>query len=180
MEETTDISLAIDLEDLTLLENIFHVEAPIANRGLDRQLMITTPDKHFSLDVQRRKNILRCMVNVQFGLFDRNEKIPAGYPGEGNPLEVVHFGMVCGVVVSSPILDGEAIAPKHLAGNKAPETHRDEKMEHNMRAEAIKAAYGLAISRMAEQSALSPLGAIMMPLIDADEILDDITRSESA
>ena len=91
----------------------------------------------------------------------------------------MHFGLVAGVVVTAPIMGGEAIAPRHLAGDKTPEAHRDEKMERGMRVEAIKAAYGLATSKLLELSAMSPIGSIMLPLIDTDEIFDDIVRHET-
>lgn len=178
MSDQTDISLVFELEDITLLECVYHTEAPIQGRELDRRLLVQNPGKRFNLDVKRRKNVLRANVSVQFGLFDRKEKV--NIPDAGlQPLEVVHFGLVAGVVVTAPIMGGEAIAPKHLAGDKAPETHRDEKMERGMRVEAIKAAYGLATSKLLELSAMSPVGSIMLPLIDTDEIFDDIVRSET-
>ncbi|WP_346675645.1 hypothetical protein [Enorma phocaeensis] len=178
MSDQTDISLAFELEDITLLECVYHAEAPIQGRELDRRLLVQNPGKRFSLDVKRRKNVLRANVSVQFGLFDRKEKV--NIPDAGlQPLEVVHFGLVAGVVVTAPIMGGEAIAPRHLAGDKTPEAHRDEKMERGMRVEAIKAAYGLATSKLLELSAMSPIGSIMLPLIDTDEIFDDIVRNET-
>lgn len=178
MAEQPDISLAINLEDLTLLDCRFHAEAPIEGRTLDRRLLVTNPGKRFTLDVKNRKNVLRANVDIQFGLFDREEKV--NVPDLGlQPLEVVHFGATVGVVVTAPIMGEEAIAPRHLAGDKTPETHRDEKMERIMRVEAIKAAYGVATSKLFELSSMSPLGVLVLPLIDGDEILDDIVRNET-
>lgn len=176
MSNSTDISLAMSVEDLTLLECVFHAEAPIEGKELQRKLLVQNPDKRFSLDVKRRKNVLRAMIVVQFGLFDESAKVVAD--GDERPLEVVHFGLTAGAVVSAPLMGDAAIAPRHLAGSKAPETHRDEKMERAMRVEAIKAVYGIAMSKMIEMSAMSPLGSIVLPLLDADELLDDISKGE--
>lgn len=178
MSDQTDISLAMDLEDIMLLGCSFSAEAPIQGRELDRRMAITNPGKQFTLDVKRRKNVLRAMVDIQFGLFDRKEK--ASIPDGGvQPLEVVHFGLAAGVVITAPIMGDDAIAPRHLANSKAPKEYRDEKMERAMRVEAIKAAYALATSKMVELSAMSPVGSLVLPLIDTDEILDDITRREA-
>lgn len=178
MGDSSDISLAMSLEDLTLLECVFHVEAPMKEAALDRKLLIQNPDKRFTLDVKGRKNVLRAMIEVQFGLFD--PKTPVKMPDQSEQLlEVVHFGLIAGVVITSPIMGDAAIAPRHLAGSKAPETHRDEKMERAMRVEAVKAAYSLASAKLLELSGMSPLGPLTLPLIDGDEILDDITRRES-
>ena len=178
MCEAPDISLAMSLEDLTLLECAFHAEAPLQDRSLDRKLLIQNPDKRFTLDVKNRKNVLRAMIEVQFGLFDPQTKVKMPDQSE-RPFEVVHFGLVAGVVITSPIMGDAAFAPRHLAGSKAPETHRDENMERAMRVEAVKAAYSLASSKLLELSAMSPLGPLTLPLIDGDEILDDISRREA-
>lgn len=176
--EPADISLAMDLEDMTLLECVFQAPAPIEGRSLDRRLLVQNPGKKFSLDVKRRKNVLRAMVEIQFGLFDKKEKV--NVPDLGmQPLELVHFSLTAGVVVTAPLMGDEAIAPRHLAGSKAPEEHRDEKMERAMRIEAIKAAYSLASTKLFELSSASPIGSMLLPLIDSDEILDDITRREN-
>ena len=176
-QEGTDISLAMDLEDITLLECSLQAPAPIEGRSLDRRFLILNPGKKFSLDVKRRKNVLRAMVEIHFGLFDQKEKV--NVPDVGmQPLELVHFNLAAGVVITSPLMGEEAIAPRHLAGSKAPEEHRDEKMERVMRIEAIKAAYSLASSKLLELSSMSPIGPTLLPLIDSDEILDDITRRE--
>ena len=48
-----------------------------------------------------------------------------------------------------------------------------------MRLEAIKAGYAFATSKLAEMSAMSPMGTVMLPLIDADEILIDIEKNDA-
>lgn len=174
---SADVSLAISLEDLSLLNCSFQAEAPIVGRDLERRLLIRSPQKRFSLDVKRRKNVLHTMVDIQFGLFDVHEKVHVPELG-AQALEVVHFGLTAGAVVTAPLMGDDAIAPRHLAGSEAPADHRDKSMERAMRLEAIKAAYGLATAKVLEMSSMSPAGSLVLPLIDYDEILDDISRKE--
>ena len=63
MAEQTDISLAFELEDITLLECVYHAEAPIQGREIDRRLLVQNPGKRFSLDVKRRRNVLRSVYS---------------------------------------------------------------------------------------------------------------------
>lgn len=175
---STDVSLAISLEDLTLLDCTYHAEAPIEGRNLERRLLVRSPQKRFSLDVKRRKNVLHTMVDIQFGLFDLHEKVHVPELGS-QPLEAVHFGLVAGAVITAPLMGENSIAPRHLAGSSTPEDHRDANMERAMRIEAIKAVYGLATGKILEMSSMSPAGALVLPLIDYDEILDDISKHES-
>lgn len=179
MVEQTDVSLAMDLEDITLLGCSFSAEAPIQGRELNRQLVVNNPAKQFTVDVKRRRNVLRAMVDIQFGLFDNREK--ENIPEHGlQQLQVFHFGLAVGVVVTAPIMGEDAIAPRHLASSKDPKEYRDENIERAMRIEAIKAAYGMATSKLVELSSMSPVGTLVLPLIDTDEILDDIARREGA
>lgn len=171
----TDISLAMRVDDLSLIECVFHA-APVAERTGESRLAITNPDKRFSLDVKNRQNVLRAMVGVQFGIADPSA--PAGEQGE-RP-EFLHFGALVGVVVTSPIMGDAAIAARHMAGSEeSAAAQRDKKMEHAMRLEAIKAGYAFAASKLAEMSAMSPMGTVMLPLIDADEILIDIEKNDA-
>ena len=67
-----------------------------------------------------------------------------------------------------------------MAGSEeSAAAQRDKKMEHAMRLEAIKAGYAFATSKLAEMSAMSPMGTVMLPLIDADEILIDIEKNDA-
>lgn len=175
MTDRTDVSLAIGLEDITLLECVFHAEAPIEGRDLERRLLIRNPSKQLTFDVKRRRNVLRANVSIQFGLFDRKEKV--NVPDLGlQPFEVVHFSLIAGIVVSSPLMGDAVIAPQHLAGDEAPEARRDSNMERAMRLEAIRAAYGLATTKLFELSSMSPIDRITLPLIDTEEIYDDISK----
>lgn len=177
MAGSADVSLAIGLEDITLLECVFHAEAPITGRDLERRLLVRNPSRQFTLDVKRRCNVLRANVSIQFGLFDRKEKV--NVPDLGlQPFEVVHFGLIAGVVVSSPLMGEATIAPQHLAGFKGPEAHRDASMERAMRLEAIKAAYGMATAKLLELSSMSPIDRVTLPLIDTEEIYDDMSIQE--
>lgn len=175
MREGADISLAMHLEDVTILECIFHAEASTEGRNLEQRFFVDSPERRFTLDVKRRKNVLRAMVGIQFALLDKEEMIEIPDMGE-RPLEIMHFGLVAGIVISSPLLGDSAIAPMHLAGEKTAEDRRDEKMERAMLVEAIKTACGLATTKLAEMSAMSPTGSIMLPLIDSEEMLDDLVR----
>ena len=171
----TDISLAMRVDDLSLIECVFHA-APVAERTGESRLAITNPDKRFSLDVKNRQNVLRAMVGIQFGIADPSA--PAGEQGE-HP-EFLHFGALVGVVVTSPIMGDAAIAARHMAGSEeSAAAQRDKKMEHAMRLEAIKAGYAFATSKLAEMSAMSPMGTVMLPLIDAAEILIDIEKNDA-
>lgn len=172
MNDNVDIALAMCLEDLTLLDCSFHAAASLKGRTLERKLFVGNPEKRFSLDVKQRKNVLQATVNIQFDLVDHFDERAQG------DLEVMHFGIVGGAVISAPIMGDAAIAPRHLAGADKPEDHRDQAMERAMRLEAIKAVYSMAIGKLAELSSMSPLGLITLPLIDSDEMLDDIVKRE--
>lgn len=175
-ENDSDISLAMRVDDLSLLECVFHA-APADGLSGESRLSITSPEKHFSLDVKNRQNVLRVMVAIEFGVADTSE--PAGEKGE--VAEFLHFGALVGVVVTSPLMGEAAIAARHMAGSEDTATaQRDKKMEHAMRLEAIKTAYAFATSKLAEMSAMSPMGTVMLPLIDADQILIDIEKADKA
>ena len=175
-ENDSDISLAMRVDDISLIECVFHA-APVSGRSGESRLAITNPEKHFSLDVKNRQNVLRAMVAVQFGIADPSA--PAGEKGEIP--EFLHFGMLVGVVATSPLMGEAAIAARHMAGSEdSAAAQRDKKMEHAMRLEAIKTAYAFATSKLAEMSAMSPMGVMVLPLIDADQILIDIEKADKA
>ena len=172
MDKDADISLAMNLEDLTLLDCYFHAAAPIEGRELERQLFVGNPEKRFSLDVRQRKNLLQATINIQFGLVDHSDE------RSGGDFEAMHFGLVAGVVISAPIMGEVAITPRHLSGAGEPWQYRDKTMERNMRVEAIKSVYGLATGKLVELSSMSPLGSITLPLIDSDALFEDIAKRE--
>lgn len=173
--DIADISLAIDLTDLRLLDCVFQANAPLAGKTLHQELLVTNPIYRFSFDSKHRTNVLQSTVSVRFALVEGGT---GDNLGQENDNEVFRFGVTAGVVLTAPLMEGEAIAGRHLSGADNPAASRDKKMERSMRVEAIKAVYSLALSKMVELSSMSPLGPITLPLIDADEILDDITKRE--
>lgn len=175
--EATDVSMAIRVDDLRLLECVFHAEAPIADRIPETRLLITNPDVNFTFDVKTRRTVCRSMVCVQFGLFAPDEESGSAEDGK---LELVHYGITCGMVATVPVLGAAAPGARHMAGAAQDSTaRRDKKMEHSLRLESIKAAYAYASSKLLEMTSMSPLGPINLPLIDADELLLDIERREA-
>lgn len=177
----TDISMAIRVDDLSLLECTFHADTPLDGSRKAVKMLITNPDNQFDVDARGNRTILHALVNVQFGLVPEGTEARAT-PGKDTPL-LLHFGTVVGVVVSAPALGGAAAATRNAAGAArtagAVEAQRDEEMEHALRLEAIRAGYSFAQAKLAEMSALSPAGGtVMLPLIDADALLVDLERSE--
>lgn len=173
----TDISLAVQVDNLTLFESVFHTEKP-AGENAQTRMAISNPDNRFDLDLKARRTVLRATVGVQFGIYDEDSDA-AARQGEDVPTPLL-FNVLVGVVVSTPFMGEAAPQARHLAGAEATDTaQRDKHMEQAMRVEAIKAGYAFAQTKLAEASALSPLGTIMLPLIDADEILVDIERQEN-
>lgn len=180
--EENDIAMAIRLDDLAILESVFHTEAPLGDSQPDSRLLITNPNATFSFDVKSRRTVLRSLVSIQYGLFvPSSPDASAGNGVEGS--ELLHFALLAGAVVSVPVMGGAVkTGGRHMAGSsgQTDDSVRDKKMEHAMRVEAIKAAYGFASSQLSGLSSMSPLGRIMLPLIDADELLVSIERDEGA
>lgn len=178
VKDKNDISMAIRLDDLSILECVFHTEAPLDQFEPQVRLLITNPDASFTFDTKARRTVLRSMVSVQYGLF---APMPTeDVPEDAKPVELVHFDLIAGTVTSVPVM-GEAVkAGRHMAGAaQDAEANRDQKMEHMLRLESIKAAYAYASGKLHELSSMSPVGPIMLPLIDADELLASIERDEA-
>lgn len=175
-QDQTDITLAIRIDDVALLECAFHASAPTEQGSPQSRLLVVNPQHDFSFDPKARRTTLHSLVSVQFGLADPSVQPDA----DGGVAEFLHFGLTAGVVASTPVLGAAPAAPRHMAG-AAPEDGaavRDEKMQHSMRVEAIKAAYALATAKAAEMTSMSPLGRIMLPAIDADALLDELMKNE--
>lgn len=172
----SDISLAMRVDDLTLLECVFSAE-PIPREPVPQgRLVVASPDHRLSLDVRARRNVLRARVQVDYAL-----AVPGGGEGAdgGGVREVLRFGVVVGVVVTTPVLGDAAVSARHMAGaERDAAVERDRAMERSLRLEAIKAGHAFAQAKLAEMSALSPAGPVMLPLVDADQILLDIERGE--
>lgn len=172
-----DISLAIRLENLTLLESVFHTQmAPSENAQV--QMQIVNPENRFDVDVKSHRTVLRATVGLNYTIME--DGAGAAAPEEGAPIPLL-FNVLLGVVVSVPFMEGAAIGgAAHLAGAADNATaQRDKAMEQAMRVEAIKATHAYATNKLAEQSAMSPLGQIALPLIDADQILVDIMKNDA-
>lgn len=173
-----DISLAISMSDIRLLECVFQANAPLEGKTVHQEMLITNPQHRLTLDPGRRVNVLQSTVAIRFSLIEGKGK--AANSGSGvSENELVRFGVTVGVVVDAPVFTGDAIAARHLATGASAEELREKNMERAMRVEAIKAAYALAMSKLAEFSSMSPLGLLALPLIDADEILDDMVKRET-
>lgn len=172
----TDFTLAIHVDDISMLECIFHTEPPTQETQPSVRLMVTNPKNQFSLDRQTRRTVLHGSVNIQFGLSDATPN-----PSAPNDVrEFVHFGLIAGVTASVPAIKEAAGTARHMAGKpQDANAHRDKNMEHALRLEAIKAAYALASSKFSEMSAMSPLGKMTLPLIDADELLYDMQKDDA-
>lgn len=175
-----DISLAIRLENLTLLESIFHTSA-LPSESAQTQLQIINPENRFDVDVKAHRTVLRATVGVRYAIVEEDDAAQAAQSPENDVPTPLLYNQLMGVVVSVPFMGDTAVSPgRHMAGAEDDTTvYRDKRMEQNMRIEAIKAAYAYATSKLAEQSAMSPLGQIVLPLIDADEILDDIMHADA-
>lgn len=173
--EQTDITLAIHIDDIALLESVFHAAAPSEEGTPQTHLMVVNPEHTFSFDAKERRTTLRSMVSVQFGLANPSAKPDAN----GGIAEFLHFGLTVGVVASMPLLGDAPSGPRHMAGTTPDDTTlRDMNMRRSMRVEAIKVAYAMASSKLVEASSMSPLGRIVLPAIDADALLDELVRSE--
>lgn len=159
----SDIMLAISVDDLTLLDCAFHTQAPQEGSAAHTRMGITNPGIQFSYDEKASRLVLRSTVDVQFGLVS----VKAGSEPSPHDPEFVHFGLTAGVAAS--------VAAPNEAGT--PARHN---LESALRLEALKAAYSLAIAKLAELSALSPMGKLILPALDTDALLADIQREQNA
>ena len=170
----SDISLAMRVDDLSLIECVFHAEPLPQDPAPKSHLLVSCPSRQSSVDAEHRRNVLRTMVSVRFGLTDPSSE------GGDEPRDLLQLGVVVGVVVTSPLMGEAAIAARHMAGSEEDAvSQRDRKMLHSMLLEAIKSGYAFASSKMVELSSMSAAGPVMLPLIDADEILIDIEKNDA-
>lgn len=143
-----DIALAIRVDDVSLLELNFAARGPLPALGRSAMLM-DNPEHELIVDEEADRLALKAVVTVQFTLAD--EKAAMDNSGE----ETLLFAAALGVVTS-------------VAGQSS------ENIERALRAEAIKAAHAFASTKLAEMTALSPMGKVLLPAIDADELLRDL------
>lgn len=176
--EETDISLAVNVDNIVMLESIFHTEK-LPSDGAQMNLGILNPENRFDVDIKAHRTVLRATVSIQYAIADKEDLAALEQDGNVMP-SPLFFNMLLGVTVSTPFMGEAPAQARHMAGAEvSDEEARDKHMERVMRVEAIKAAHAFALARLAEASALSPLGTIVLPLIDADEILVDIMRNEA-
>lgn len=174
--EDKSFDMAISLTDLKLVDTYFHTNQPTESQ-LQSHISVSLPNAQFNTDKENGLLGLDALVSVQFILF--NGDVPAAISQDDLNSAVISYGIALGVTVTAPLM-GDAIAVgKHaVRGEDDLETERDKRMERNMKLEAVRAAYGMASSRLLELSSLSPFGGIHMPLVDADELLRDIEQRD--
>ena len=172
-QRESDISLAIRIDDISLLESVFRSRGPVPS-GAQSRMLLTNPEHSFSTDRAAGRLVMRGVVSVEFSLVVDAKQAA----GDGKEIEVLGFGTAVGVVASAPLM-GDALAARHMSGpDPDAEARRDTRMEHALRLEAIRAGHSFASAKLTEMSALSPTGTLALPLIDADELLHDIEASE--
>lgn len=177
-ETETDISLAVDVDNIVMLESIFHTEK-LPSDGAQMNLGIINPENRFDVDIKAHRTVLRATVGIQYAIADEDDVAAVRQDSNVMP-KPLFFNMLLGITVSTPFMGEAPAQARHMAGAEASdEATRDKHMERVMRVEAIKAAHAFALARLAEASAMSPLGTVVLPLIDADEILVDIQRNEA-
>lgn len=165
----SDISLAIRIDDISLLEAVFQAQKPVS-ADAKIAMLINNPENTFSVDDESHRLILRSVVTVRYEL----GKDAGGEKSDPDSL----FGMTLGIVASAPAMGDAAVTARHMAGNDDAKARRDNKMAHALRLEAIKAGHSFASAKLAELSALSPSPKVLLPAIDADELLRDLEKQE--
>lgn len=165
----TDIALAIRIDDISLLEAVFQAQKPVS-KDAKVAMLINCPENNFNVDDEAHRLVLRSVVTVRYELGAN-----AGSE-ESDPDSL--FGMTLGVVASVSAMGDAAVAARHMAGNDDAVARRDNKMAHALRLEAIKAGHAFASAKLAELSALSPSPKVLLPAIDADELLHDLEKQE--
>ena len=165
----TDISLAIRIDDISLLEMVYQSQKPPKDDS-GVAMMLDNPESNFEVDEEFGRIVLRAVVTVRYELGEK-----AGQP-DSDPALI--YGTTLGVVVSAPVMGEAVVHARHMAGADDARSRRDDKMAHALRLEAIKAAHGFASAKLAELTALSPSPKMLLPAIDAEVLLADIERQQ--
>lgn len=165
----TDIALAIRIDDISLLEAVFQAQKPPSGDA-KVAMFIDSPENTFTVDERDHRLVLRSVVAVRYELG------PDAGTEKSSPDSL--FGMTLGVVTSSPVMGDAVVSARHMAGSDDAVARRDNKMAHALRLEAIKAGHSFASAKLAELSALSPSPKVLLPAIDADELLRDLEKQE--
>ena len=171
MFEDQGLDLAISLDQIHLVDEFFHINAPTAS-GMQTTLSVTCPKRKFEVDRDAGRLRLHAVVGVHFLMF--NGPVPEHPTQEQIDGAVISFGCAAEPTVSSAAMVGSIPTGKHSTWVGDPESERDRNMERSMLLEAVRAGYSLAASRMLQTTALSPLGPVNMPFVDYDALLDQI------
>lgn len=166
------VDLAIDLEELKIVDMYFHSNKPLSD-NLRCRVGVGNPEGQFEINEELSRTRFRALVSAQCILDDsRSEGAITQEDIETAPMS---FGVVVAVTVGAPAMEQAIPTGKHAARTEDDlETERNRRMQHNMRLEAIKAGYSFASSKLLEISSLSPFGPVPMPLMDAEALLNDI------
>lgn len=176
MEEEKSFDFAINLDDLKLIDTFFHVNQP-KSTNLQSKLAVSVPRRQREQDDANGRHRLHALVSVQFLLF--NDAAPEELTPDNVAEAVISFGAAMDISVSCAYMGKAIPGAKHSTASKQDiELARNKRMEDNMLLEALRCGYAFASSRMLEVSSLSPLGAIPMPLVDADALLRDIDQNQ--
>lgn len=172
MPEDQSFDLAISLDQVALVDEFFHINAPTAD-GLQTTLSVTNPERKMEIDREASRLRLHAVVGVHFLMF--NGPVPEQPTQDQIDRAVISFGCATEITVSSGVMSSSIPVGRHSTWNGGDvESERDKHMEHNMLLEAVRAAYGLASSRMLQATSLSMLGPVPMPFVDYDALLDQI------
>lgn len=165
----SDISLAIRIDDITLLELVFQANEAVTDDSTV-SMSIENTQSDFDIDDESKRQLLRSVITVRFELVNN------GRPSDSSPAVV--FGATIGVFASVPVMGDAVVAARHMAGSDDARSRRDNKMGHALRLEAIKAAHGFAGAKLMGLSCESAMPKLIFPSIDADALLRDIERQE--
>ena len=172
MPEDKSFDLAISLDQIHLIDEFFHINAPSAD-GLETTLSVTCPERQMEIDREASRLRLHAVVGVHFLMF--NGPVPEQPAQEEIDRAVISYGCATEITVSSGVMSSSIPVGKHSTWNGGdPESERDKHMEHNMLLEAVRAGYSLSSSRMLQATGLSFLGPVPMPFVDYDALLEQI------
>ena len=175
--ENKSIDLAIALENLRLIDSFFHVSPPSSNR-LQPCLKVEMPRWYYDDGSESKHPQLSTTINVSFMLSDG--PAPDQITPENSEKIAMTFGCAVDIRVGSPTMGSAIPAGKHviIEGDDL-DAHRSKRMERCLIREALESAYAFASTRLIEESSLSPMGPITIPLPDYEELLDYVLSKQA-
>lgn len=174
MDEDNSFDLAISLDHIKLVDTFFHINRP-GTADLQSKIAVTLPQIQKGVDIEARRIRVHAIASIQFFLF--GGEAPAELTSENASDAVVSFGAAMDVAASSPYVGPVIPVGKHSARSGLDvDDERDRQIYDNITLEILKSAYSFASARLLEVSGLSPFGAISMPLMDPDEMMDEIQK----